>query len=105
MSAAQPNPDLTALLERVRTQVRDCNLQEAILVDDNLDTGLTEERWIRAAEQLRGEDTVAFGKLQTLVGEKGTGNIQELPPEDVQAEAARLIHESTSRGAASILNQ
>ncbi len=105
MSAAQPDPELDALLQKVRAQVRDCQLTEAILVDDKLDTDLTEPRWIEAVGRLRTDDKAAYENLRQLIGRSGTGNVEELPPDDILDDAVKLVHDSTCLAAKTILTQ
>jgi hypothetical protein len=101
----QPNPDFTALLGKVRGQVKACDLQEAILVDDHLDIGLTETRWIEAVGRLKADDAAGYEKLRKFINEKGTGKLEELPGDEILDHAVKLVASSASQKALAILSE
>ncbi len=94
-----------ALLEKVRLQVQACGLQEAILVDDQLDTEVTEARWIEAIGYLRTEDRPGFDNLRRFIAEKGDGNVEKLPTDDIRDEAVGMVAASASSTARETLAQ
>lgn len=108
MTAIAPNnanPDLEALLTRVKEQVEDCELKEVILVDDKLVVELTHVQWIRAVTKLQTEDAATYAKLQTLYQIEGIDNVEELPSEEIWDSAQALVKGSASEEVTSIINE
>jgi hypothetical protein len=102
---AQTHTELEALQARVKEQVQACELTEAILVDDQLEIDLTHAQWIRAVGQMRNDDSESYGKLHRFIGERGTGNVEEWPDDEIRPQAIGIINASKSAAAIATLKE
>jgi hypothetical protein len=102
---AQTHSELDALMARVKEQVAACELTEAILVDDKLETDPSESQWIQAVAKLRTDDAPTFEKLGKLYQEAGQERIEDLPIDAIWDKAVGIVNASTAPAVTSILNK
>ena len=105
MADEEASSNLRAIIDKVRAQVEECGLTEVIIVDDQLDTDLTESRWTEAVSYLQKEDNTGYEKLKKFLASKGSAKVDLLPQDDIQDEAVEIIKASASSSAKKTISE